>query len=171
MIDEVAKVPYKKKKLLSSKGDHEVVKELLNQMNDLLGNKFLHVDFKNSVPRPVNKDDWSTVTACRRSDSGTIGIYFIQCKEVAGSGLQAVEKYEIIVAKPVSKEDFERQLFVNEITKQFFKINVPAIRFIDRSNEEFAILEKSVKSLFEPFHTEIFQSGGSVRHHSLFINH
>lgn len=157
-------------------------------MKDLLGNKFLSIDFK-SAARNVTNTDWSRVTACRRSESGTIGIYFIQCSVSASSAGAALTRSitpnnnnrskspakthsseslvslqdnlsEIIVAKPVSKEDFERQLFVNEIIKEYFKIHCPAIRFITKTDEEFAQLEESVKKLFQPFHSDLYTSGG-----------
>jgi hypothetical protein len=90
---------------------------------------------------------------------------------LASSPAAPVEYSEIIVAKPVSKEDFERQMFVNEITKEYFKIHTPAIRFIPKSDEEFKVLEEAVKNLFLPFHEDAYNAGGSGSPKALFQSH
>ena len=169
-------------------GDNEIAQELLSNMKDLLGNKFLNIDFK-SLARNVNDSDWSRVTSCRRSDSGTIGIYFIQSSvapthqisqtkpaarnkspaKISSTSSESNKSNhppeissmgEIIVAKPVSKEDFERQFFVNEMIKEYFKIHCPSIRFISKTDDEFKHLEDAVKKLFLPFHGDLYSNGG-----------
>lgn len=47
--------------------DYDLVKKLLTQMSDLLGESFLHIDFS-APPRDVQNTDWSHVTSCRRSE-------------------------------------------------------------------------------------------------------
>lgn len=81
-----------------------------------------------------------------------IGIYFIQSKVDASL-------HDLIVAKAVSRDDFDRQLFVNEIAREYFKIRCPDIRYIAKEDAEFKELEESVKKVFYSFHQEVYDAG------------
>jgi hypothetical protein len=61
------------------KNSVEIVKNLASKITNLLDHSFLNVDFKCKA-RDVNKSTWENVVACRRSDEGSSGIYFIQCE-------------------------------------------------------------------------------------------
>jgi Actin-fragmin kinase, catalytic len=162
LLDEVEKLPYRKKKELKlGSNDREIVGNILMQMNGLLGQKFLHIDF-NAKARDVHSSDWSTVCSCRRSDAGTTGIYFIQSTPEGDVG------DEVIVAKPITVEDFDKQVFVNEMTEGFFNIQCPAIRFITHDSPEFSTLQTAVKKLFEPFNLELYETGGRSSPKGLF---
>lgn len=155
MIEEVAKIPYKSKKRLGFSNDHEVMTKILQQMNDILNQEFLHVEY-NAKIRDVEKNDWSQLISCKRSDSGTTGIYFLQCSNEQ-------DELDLIVAKPTILQDYEKTLFVNEIATKFFNIHCPKVRMISKYDEEFIQLENAVKKLFLPLHEELYELGG---HHS-----
>lgn len=157
LLNEIERVPYKMKKALGAHNDAEFVQKIVQEMNDILHHEFLRVDF-HLPARDINISDWSTVNAVRRSDSGTTGTFFVQCAHVGDA-----EPLQVVVAKPVTFEDYRKNVFVNEIASRFFQIRCPAVRLISASDEEFSELEKSLKGLFLPLNEELYNLGG---HHS-----
>jgi hypothetical protein len=156
LMEETANMPYKTKKQQGASNDMEYVQKLIQEMNDILKHEFLHVDLDNSLIRNVLETDWSTLTACKRSDSGTTGIIFLQC-------LTPQKILEVVVAKPTTIADYEKTMYVSQIASKYFFIPCPAVRFIDRSETEFVDLEEQVKKLFLPLNEELYHLGG---HHS-----
>jgi hypothetical protein len=162
IVEEVSKLDYKPKSLAK---DYERVKNMVNKMQSILTHEFLKVNF-NSRIRDINKDDWSNLWACQKSESGSIGIYFLQCGDV--NDKNNPEKNEIIVAKPYTLQDFERTLFVNELATNYFQIKSPKIRYIARQDKEFEELQNAVKHLFEPLFGDLYEIGGSKSPKDLF---
>lgn len=156
MMEEVAAIPYKTKKKQGASNDIEYVHKLIQEMNDILRHEFLHVDLENCINRRVTETDWSTLTACKRSDSGTTGIIFLQC-------ITPQKGLEVVVAKATTLGDFEKTTFVNNIASRYFHIQCPEVRLIERSEAEFSDLEEQVKKLFLPLNEELYELGG---HHS-----
>lgn len=156
MMNEISKVPYKVKKSAGASNDSEYLQKIIQEMADMLKHEFLHVDLVGSTNRDVNETNWSTLNACKRSDSGTVGIIFLQCTTPQKTN-------EILVSKAITIEDYEKTLFVNEIANKFFHIHCPKIRFIERIDEEFIELKYAVKDLFFPVNEELYYHGG---HHS-----
>ncbi len=164
MMDEVSSIPYKTKKQHGASNDTEYIQKLIQEMNDILHHEFLHVDVGTSSNRDVNEKDWSNLTACKRSDSGTTGIIFLQC-------LTAQKLLEVVVAKPTTKEDFEKTVFVNQFANRYFHIQCPKVRMIERSDNEFNALEDKIKSLFCPLNEELYELGGHHSPKDLFSSH
>lgn len=156
LIEEASKVPYKLKKSQGAHNDNEFIQSLLQSMNDILHHEFLHVDF--SAPtRDVEKAAWADVVACRRSDSGTTGTYFIQTQA------RRDDIKEIIVAKPVSLADYQKNVFANEVSTRYFHICCPKIRFVTVEDPEFIAIQNAIKALYLPLNEELYEMGG---HHS-----
>ena len=185
LLQEVEKVPYSKKKELGwrSKDSHQLATEFIHSMQELLSHNFFAVDLVHSSSRDVMDSDWSSVTACKRSEAGTTGIYFIQCESSAVSQPSSRSKQQaktsVIVGKPLSVDDFERHVFVNAMTKDFFKIRCPKIRLLDRKAppeamtdgrnlNEYFVLEASIRKLFSPLHEELYINGGKASPKGLF---
>lgn len=156
LIEEASKVPYKLKKSHGAHNDSEFIQSLLQGMNDILHHQFLHVDFS-SPTRDVEKAVWADVVACRRSDSGTTGTYFIQTQ------ISRDDIKEIVVAKPVSLADFQKNVFVNEVSNRYFHIRCPRIRFVTAEDPEFTAIHDAIKALYLPLNEELYEMGG---HHS-----
>lgn len=156
MMEEVASIPYKTKKQHGASNDTEFIQKLIQEMNDILHHEFLHVDVGISTNRDVDDKDWSSLTACKRSESGTTGIIFLQC-------LTSQRSLEVVVAKATTIADYEKIEFVNQIANRYFHIQCPRVRLIERSENEFNELEGKVKSLFLPLNEELYELGG---HHS-----
>jgi hypothetical protein len=155
LLDEAEKVPYKTKKRFGTHNDHEFVQKLVDEMNSILHHQFLQVDFKCSA-RDIYKSNWNEIVAVRRSDGGTTGTFFIQCQDKDNVAT-------IVVAKPVTLEDFHKNVFVNELCNRFFQIKCPGVRYIKASDEEYSELEAGLKCLFLPLNEELYELGG---HHS-----
>lgn len=136
LVNEVKKIPFAKlreiRKKLKCHDDYQVTQHLIAMMSQKLGHDFLQVDLRSSSPRNVDLNNWDSVTACKRSEAGTTGIYFIQNSSESGA--------EIIVAKPISHEDFDRQLFVSKMAVEFFKIPCPNTR-LPKTLENFKKLD------------------------------
>lgn len=156
MMEEVASIPYKTKKQHGVSNDTEYIQKLIQEMNDILHHEFLHVDVGTSTNRNVDDKDWSNLTACKRSESGTTGIIFLQC-------LTAQKSLEVVVAKATTIADYEKTVFVNQIANRYFHIQCPKVRLIERADTEFIELESKIKSLFLPLNEELYDLGG---HHS-----
>lgn len=157
LLEEAERVPYKIKKNFGTHNDHEFVQKLVEEMNSILHHQFLQVDFK-CPARDVHKSDWHEIVAVRRSDGGTTGTYFVQCQEESNP-----RQLKIVVAKPVSMEEFHKNIFVNELCNRFFQIKCPAIRYIKASDDEYSVLQTNLKNLFLPLNEDIYEQGG---HHS-----
>lgn len=155
LLDEAERVPYRIKKSFGTHNDHEFVQKLVEEMNSILHHQFLQVDFK-SPARDIHKSSWHEIVAVRRSDGGTTGTFFIQCTDPAA-------KSEIVVAKPVTLEDYHKNVFVNELCNRFFQIKCPEVRYIRAADPEYAQLEQGLKNLFMPLNEELYEHGG---HHS-----
>lgn len=162
MLDEVSKIPFKDKRKFGTKSDSEIVQMMIQEMNDILMREFLHVDFS-ATQRDIAKQDWETLQSCKRSESGTVGTIFLQCLSGGVS--------EIVVAKAVMVEDFEKTNLVNRIATKFFGIKCPAVRFIPRTDPEFSVLESAVKKLFLPLNEELYNMGGHLSPKDLFSSH
>ena len=154
MIQEIDKLPYKEKRLLGS-NSNDIVRAMVITMRDLLEHRFLNIEF-NAKPRSVDETEWENIVACRRSEGGSTGIYFIQVQTIVGG----IIDNEIIVAKGMSVDDFARQEFVHDLATEFFRINCPAIRLIQRRSMEFQNLSQGVRKLYMPLYEEAFESGG-----------
>lgn len=162
MLDEISRIAFKDKRRFGTKSDSEIVQIMVQEMNDILTREFLHVDF-GSRHRDISKKDWDCLQSCRRSDSGTVGTIFLQCAEAGAP--------EIVVAKAIMLEDFEKTSVVNRIATQYFGIQCPAVRLIPRSDPEFAQLEGAVKRLFLPLNEELYNMGGHLSPKDLFSSH
>lgn len=178
--DEVSAVPPKARKQVCNSTKHvpdqEFLKFVFAKCEELLNHSFLTVDLS-SPARDVKNSDWSTVSGIRRSDAGTTGIYFIQCTKGAvkrasvNAKLDPAVDLEVIVAKPMDKEEFDRHVFVNALATEFFKLDSPAIRFLQKSDAEFDQLETAVKNLFEPLNRDMYEQSGTLSPKNLFQSH
>lgn len=133
--------------------EFKIAQHILAQMMETLNYKFLKINHETAQARDVNNADWSMISACRRSENGTTGIYFLQCGE-----------NEIVVAKPISNDEFLRQKFVNQLAEDCFQIRCPKIRLLSRkvdNDSEFSRLETAVKLVYEPLHRDMYEGGGS----------
>lgn len=157
MLSNVEKIPFKTKRAYGVTDNYKILEKLFSEMSKSLGFEFLHVDLKNSKMRDVALSDWESLSACHRSESGTIGIYFLQC------GGSSAKPASIVVAKPMTLIEYELINFVDEFTTTIFGIQTPQKRLIDKRSEnaEFAALETSMKKLFEPYHTDLYEGGSS----------
>ena len=164
LLLRIERVPFRDRKAFAggSPGNatpHSVLKMLLEKGSHLLGDSYLKVHLKTSVPRDVNASDWNTLEAVHRSERGTTGIYFLQTSQ-----------HEVVVAKPMTREEFELVNFVNEFSRAIFKISAPTLRLISKESGEYAALESGVKSLFFPLHADVYESGGSDSPRGLFTS-
>lgn len=155
LMEEAAKLPYKHKRSQGASTDTEYVEKVIQQLNSVFSHAFLKVDL-NAKIRDVNDTDWTQLCACKRSDSGTTGIYFLQ-------SMNSKKELDLIVAKPIVTQDYEKTVFVNEIASRFFDIQCPKVRLIRKTEDEFTSLEYAIRDLFPPVDTELYENGG---HHS-----
>ncbi len=185
IVEEVQQMNYKPKSL---KKDYEIVTNMVNQMYNILSHAFLKVNFHCEV-RDIEKTDWSNLCACQKSESGTIGIYFLQCgsgntnklannannntnnssNNTSNNNL-IINNNEIIVAKAYTLQDYERTLFVQELASNYFQIRSPKIRYIDRQDNEYSQLQTGIKDLFQPLFGDLYEIGGSLSPKDLFTS-
>jgi hypothetical protein len=172
LLHEVDHMAFKKKKDLTGFSDNYLVLEkLLHDMKEMLNYKFLNVDLQNSTKRSVNDSNWEAVSAIRRSEAGTTGIYFIQSEQtpaLAKGGKSTATS--VIVAKPIQAEEYTRHQLVNQMATDYFRIRCPRIRLLSKSDSEYTELENNVKRLFFnlEMHREMYQSGGKSSPKDLF---
>lgn len=132
LLEEVRELPFreKKRRLGGVGGDDELVRMLVQEMSDVLARAFLHVDFSSS-PRDVRCSDWGQLVSCRRSESGTVGTYFLQtlCNaDGLGDAGSQQTRHEIVVAKAITLEDWAKTALVNELATSHFHILCPQTR-------------------------------------------
>jgi hypothetical protein len=77
IAEEVGKIDYKPKSL---EMDYERIRMMVEKMHSILTHDFLKVNLDSSINRSINATDWSSLCACQRSESGSVGIYFLQCR-------------------------------------------------------------------------------------------
>eukprot|EP01031_Cornospumella_fuschlensis_P029684 gene29684-35830_t len=161
LLDEVRQLPFreKKRRLGGVGGDDELVHLLVQEMSDVLARSFLHVDFSSNA-RDVRSSDWGQLVSCRRSESGTVGTYFLQtlCRDGGEGGHAGSQhsRHEVVVAKAITLEDFEKTSLVNELATKHFHILCPQTRYIDRHDAEFVELQEKIFALFAPLHSPLF---------------
>jgi hypothetical protein len=179
LLHEVEHVTFKKKRELTGHSDnHRVLEKLLNDMKEMLNHKFLNVDLQNSVIHDVNESTWSLISAVRRSEAGTTGIYFIQLEHprraLKNGNVAGMPSYmlptSVIVAKPIQFEEFARHQLVNQIATDYFHIRCPRIRLIAKSSAEYDELISNVKRLFSNLevHRDMYDNGGKSSPKDLF---
>jgi hypothetical protein len=156
IVEEANKYQYRRKSL---EQDYEIVKNMVTTMHSILSHEFLKVNFS-SKPRDIKKDDWSLLDACYKSENGTKGVYFLQCKlqsfsnprnSLSGNPLspsnsattpigqrqQQLGMKELIVAKAFTKSEFKKTEFITELANCYFGIKSPKVRYLDRyGNDE-----------------------------------
>lgn len=163
IVEEVQQINYKRKSL---KKDYEIVTFMVNQMHNILTHAFLKVNFQSQV-RQIDQKNWDNLIACQKSESGSIGIYFLQCCNNIHDKNNPIYN-EIIVSKAYTLQDYERTLFVQELATTYFQIKSPKIRYISRQDEEFITLQQGIKNLFQPLFGDLYEIGGSLSPKDLF---
>lgn len=122
--------------------EEAVLLHLLRDVEAHLGFSFLRVSLRDAVGRDVGSRDWTGLTAVRRSEAGTTGIYFLQVTPHA-QPLDTHEshdahtatnthiasthtaghphpRHEVVVAKPMTAHEYRLVDFVDELTTGVF---------------------------------------------------
>ena len=122
IIEAISAIPFRERKRLDvlANGDPVQLAGLLSiKLSDIYTRKFQTVDLANAIPRDVSNTDWSSMSAVRRSEAGASGIYFIECNS-----------REVVVVKPVLRDEFVKTFFLEHLIRNYFGILCPATRLI-----------------------------------------